>query len=143
MRIKFRAASRLTFGRLVPFYDYSYFGYGERIRGYYNQVKEGNDSYVGSVELNYPIIKDVGINFDFVPVIPNSLLTYRFAVYAEFFSDTGIMRLWGQPININDFSTGYGTGLVFLILPYSEIRIEYAINNYGNSQIIFGLGTSF
>ena len=24
LRIKFRAASRLTFGRLVPYYDYSY-----------------------------------------------------------------------------------------------------------------------
>jgi outer membrane protein assembly factor BamA len=143
LRFKFRVASRLTFGELVPYYDYSYLGYNERIRGYYNQEMEGNDYYVGSVELNYPIIRDVGINFDFVPIIPNSLLTYRFAMYAELFSDTGLTRLWGQPVNINDFSTGYGTGLVFLILPYSQLRIEFALNNYGNSQFIFGYGTSF
>jgi outer membrane protein assembly factor BamA len=143
LRFKIRAASRLTFGRLVPYYDYSYLGFGERIRGNYNQEMEGNDSYVGSIEFNYPIIRDIELSFDFVPVIPKSLLTYRFAMYLELFSDTGITRLWGQPIIINDFSTGYGTGLVFLVLPYSQLRLEYALNNYGKSQFIFGLGTSF
>jgi hypothetical protein len=84
---------------------------------------------------------DMSLNF--VPVVPKSLLTYRFAMYVELFSDTGITRFWGQTININDFSTGYGAGLVFLILPYSQLRLEYAINNYGHTQFIFGLGTSF
>ncbi len=143
MIFKFRVASRLTFGSLVPYYDLSDFGFGERIRGYYNQVMEGNDSYIGSIELNYPIIKDVGMSFNFVPVIPNSLLNYRFAMYLELFSDSGITRFWGQPIDINDFSSGYGGGLVILVLPYYQFSIEYALNNYGNSQIIFGLGTSF
>ena len=143
LRFKCRAASRITFGRLVPFYDYSYLGYGERIRGDYNLEMEGNDYYIGSLELNYPIIKDFELSFNFVPVIPKSLLTYRFAMYAELFSDAGTTRLWGQPVSINDFSSGYGTGLVFLILPYSELRIEYALNNYGKSQFILGLGTSF
>lgn len=143
LRFKFRATSRLTFGRLVPYYDFSYLGLGEKIRGYYNQEMEGNDYYLGLVEINYPVIKDMDINFDFVPLIPNSLLTYRFAVYAELFTDSGITRLWGEPININDFRTGYGAGLIFLILPYSQLSIEYALNNYGHSQIVFGLGTSF
>lgn len=141
--LKFRAASRLTFGKLVPYYDFSYFGYGERIRGYYHEEMEGNDSYIGSVELNYPIIKELNLNFNFVPIIPNSLLSYRFEMYGELFTDTGVTRLSGEPININDFDTGYGTGLVFLVLPYSQFSIEYAFNNYGHSQIIFGLGTSF
>ncbi|MDR3626208.1 MAG: BamA/TamA family outer membrane protein [Ignavibacteriaceae bacterium] len=143
LRFKCRVASRMTFGRLVPYYDYSYFGYGERIRGYYNTEMEGNSYYIGSVELNYPIIKDVEIGFNFVPVIPKSLLTYRFAMYAELFTDSGVTRMWGQRININDLNTGYGAGLVFLVLPYSQLRIEYAFNNYGHSQFIFGLGTSF
>ena len=64
-------------------------------------------------------------------------------MYGELFTDTGVTRLSGEPININDFDTGYGTGLVFLVLPYSQFSIEYAFNNYGHSQIIFGLGTSF
>jgi hypothetical protein len=83
------------------------------------------------------------MSFNFVPVIPNSLLNYRFAMYLELFSDSGITRFWGQPIDINDFSSGYGGGLVILVLPYYQFSIEYALNNYGNSQIIFGLGTSF
>ena len=35
------------------------------IRGYYNQEMEGNDYYVGSVELNYPIIKRCRNKFRF------------------------------------------------------------------------------
>ena len=143
MILKFRAASRLTFGRLVPFYDYSYFGYAERIRGYYNQEMEGNDSYVGSAELDYPVIKFVNISFDYLPVIPKSLLSCRFAMYAELFCDSGVTRLWGQTLDIDDLDTGYGAGFIFLLLPYNQLTIEYAINNYGRTQIIFGLGTSF
>jgi outer membrane protein assembly factor BamA len=142
-RLKCRFASRLTSGMLVPFYDFSSFGYQERIRGYYNQVMEGNDSYFGSVELNYPVIKDVIINFDYLPVIPNSLLTYRFAVYAELFTDTGVAKLWGQPIGLRNFNSGYGAGLIFLVLPYSQCRIEYAFNDLGQPQAILGLGLTF
>ncbi len=140
---KFRFATRMTFGRLVPYYDFSYFGYNERIRGYFTHEMEGNNSYFGSAELNYPIIKDLNISFDFLPVIPRSLLTYRFAMYVELFTDTGVTTLWGQPLSIKNFNTGYGTGIVFLILPYSQLRTEIAFNEFGQSQFILGLGTSF
>ncbi len=143
LRFKWRLASRLTFGRLVPYYDFSVFGYQERVRGYYMEVMEGNDSYFGSLELNYPIIKDLNIDFDFVPIIPKSLLSYRFAMYVELFADAGATRLWKQPLSFSDFRSGYGTGLIFLILPYSQLRTEFAINDYGQSQFILGLGYSF
>ncbi|MCL5029902.1 MAG: BamA/TamA family outer membrane protein [Bacteroidetes bacterium] len=143
LRLKWRFSTRLTFGKLVPYYDYSYFGYQERIRGYFTTEMEGNDLYFSSLEMNYPIIKDINIDFDFLPIIPKSLLSYRFAVYLELFMDTGTTRLWGQPLSIKNLYSGYGTGLVFLILPYSELRTEFAINDYGKTQFILGLGLSF
>ena len=143
LRLKWRFASRLTFGNIVPYYDFSYFGYQERIRGYFNNEIEGNDSYFSSLELNYPLIKDIDVSFDFLPLIPKSLLSYRFALYLELFTDTGAARLWGQPLSLNGFYTGYGTGLVFLVLPYSQLRTEIAFNQFGRSQFILGLGISF
>ncbi len=143
LRLKWRFATRLTFGKLVPFYDFSFFGYQERIRGYFTTEMEGNDSYFSSLEMNYPIIKDINIDFDFLPLIPKSLVSYRFAMYLELFTDTGATRLWGQQLGIKNFYTGYGTGLIFLVLPYSQLRTEFAFNEYGHSQFILGLGLSF
>ncbi len=141
--LKWRFATRQTFGKTVPYYDYSYLGYNERIRGHFNQEREGNNSYVGSLELNYPIIRELDINLDFIPIIPQSLLTYRLALYAELFTDTGAITMDHQPLALGDFKSGYGTGLSFLLLPYSALRIEYALDEYKNSEWILGLGISF
>lgn len=140
---KWRFATRLTFGKLVPYYNYSFLGYTERLRGYFNQEKEGNDYYLGSVELNYPIVKDINVNLNFVPIIPQSLLNYRFAFYWELFLDSGTTRLNGQPVSLKNLYTGYGTGLIFLVLPYNSLRIEWALNDQRHSEWILGLGVSF
>jgi len=143
LRIKGRITSRLTYGKLVPYYDYSFIGYQERIRGHYNQIEEGNDYYIGSVELNYPVIKDMNVNLNFVPIIPNSLLSYRFAFYLELFMDSGTALMKNQRLDFNNFKSGYGGGLIFLILPYNILRIEYALGQQKHSEWILGLGLSF
>ncbi len=143
LRAKWRFAGRFTFGGLVPYYNYSYLGYNERIRGYFNTEMEGNDSYLGSLEFNYPLLKDMNIDLGFVPVVPKELLSYRIALYLELFCDTGTTLMRGQSFSTKYLYTGYGTGLTFLILPYNILRIEYALNDIGKSEWIFGLGISF
>ncbi len=143
LRLKWRFATRQTFGKLVPYYDYSFFGYEERIRGYFSTEMEGNNLYFTSFEMNYPIVKDVNLDFNFIPIIPQSLLSYRFAVYFEIFMDSGTTRFSGQSISVKNLYSGYGAGLVFLLLPYSELRTEFAINDYGHTEFILGLGSSF
>ncbi|MBZ0200137.1 MAG: BamA/TamA family outer membrane protein [Ignavibacteriaceae bacterium] len=140
---KWRTAARITSGEDVPYYDYSFIGYSERIRGHYQDEREGNIYYITSAELNYPIIRDVNINFDFVPIIPHELLRYRVALYVQAFGDAGATRLSGQKINIKNFSSGYGAGLTLLILPYNIARLEVAFDEYNNMQWIFDLGISF
>lgn len=140
---KWRVASRITLGDNVPYYDRSYLGLGERIRGYYTTEQEGHEYYLGSIELNYPLIKELNINFDFVPLLPKELLTYRVALYASLFTDTGATRLRGKSIGIKNFNSGYGAGLTLLILPYNILRVEHAFDEYGNNQWILDLGISF
>jgi outer membrane protein assembly factor BamA len=141
---KWRISVRHTAGDVVPFYDYSYLGYSERIRGYFHDGEsEGNDRFIGSLEFNYPIIQETRINLYFIPLLPRSLLSYRVAVIAGLFGDTGITRDAGEPLSIKNFKTGYGTGLSFLLLPYFIGRFEFAINDNGQTEWIFDLGASF
>jgi outer membrane protein assembly factor BamA len=141
---KWRLAFRHTGGRLVPYYDYSFLGYSERVRGHFHGNKrEGNDSFIGSVELNYPIIEETRLNLYFIPLLPRSLLSYRVAVVAQLFGDTGTTRNAGEPISINNFDTGYGAGISLLLLPYAIFRLELAFNEQGKTEWILDLGASF
>ena len=141
---KWRISLRHTAGETVPFYDYSYIGYSERVRGYfYDGTREGNDRFLGSVEINYPIIQETRINLYFVPLLPRSLLSYRVALIAGLFGDTGTTRNTSEPVSIKNFNTGYGTGISLLLLPYFICRLEFAINDNGQSEWIFDLGASF
>ncbi len=141
---KWRFSIRHTAGSTIPFYDYSYLGYSERIRGYFHSnEREGNDRFIGSVEINYPIIEETRLNLYFIPILPKSLLSYRVALISELFVDTGATRLKGEPLTIKSFDTGYGGGLSILFLPYFVMRLEIAFNERGKSEWIFDLGASF
>jgi len=141
---KWRFAIRHTAGSTVPFYEYSYLGFSERVRGYFHDnEREGNDRIIGSVELNYPVIEETRINLYFIPLLPRSLLSYRVAIISELFIDTGTTRRQGEPLSIKNFDTGYGGGLSVLLLPYFVMRFELAFNDQGQSEWIFDLGASF
>ena len=141
---KWRIAARHTAGELVPYYDYSYIGYGDRIRGYfYGDEQEGNDRVIGSIEFDYPIIHESRINLYWIPLLPKSLLSYRFSLIAELFGDTGATRDIGEPWTIKSFDSGYGAGISLLLLPYFICRFEFAINDNARTEWIFDLGASF
>lgn len=140
---KWRLAARFSSGKTIPFYDYSIIGYNEKIRGYYSRVLEGNNYFLGSLELLYPLIKDFNITFDFIPVLPRELLSYRIGLYLELFGDTGAAKILGKPLRSTDFESGYGFGFSMLFLPYNILRFEIAFDEYKNSEFILGLGLSF
>jgi outer membrane protein assembly factor BamA len=139
---KWRVASRITTGT-VPSYDISFLGYGERIRGNSQVVLEGNNYYVTNLEFFHPVIKDMDLDFSFVPIVPKQLLSYRVALYAEIFGDAGTVTQRGENIRINNFESGYGFGFTLLILPYNIFRVELAFNDYFKSELLVDLGISF
>lgn len=140
--LKWRLATRITNGK-VPYYDFSYLGLGQRIRGHWDEQQEGNDLFIGSLEMDYWILNDYRLNLYWIPLLPNSLLSYRVGLVWELFVDTGNTRLNGEPLALNQFSTGYGTGVSILLLPYFSMRIEYAVNEQFEGQWIFDIGASF
>ena len=140
---KWRFTSRYTAGKAIPYYDYSVLGYQERIRGYLHDVLEGNDYYLTSLELFHPLIKDIDISLDFIPIVPKQFLSYRIALYTEIFADAGAVKQRNRSLGIRDFDSGYGFGFTFLILPYNILRIELAVNDKFNSEIVLDLGISF
>jgi outer membrane protein assembly factor BamA len=143
LHAKWRFTTRLTGGRLVPFYDLSFIGFDERIRGHFYEEMEGNNYYLGSMELYYPLLKDIHINLDFVPILPKALLSYRIAIYTQMFGDAGAVKFKGEPLSINDFRSGYGAGLTLLILPYNVVRFEIGLDEYRNTEFIFTVAASF
>jgi len=139
---KFRVAGRHTFGNKVPYYDYSILGYRYYTRGNRYLVREGNNALIGSVEFGYPLLKEWNFNAD-LPIIPNSLTRARIAIIFEIFADAANTFNNGDKLLINDFNSGYGFGLTFLILPYVSFRTEYAWNEMGKGEFLLESGISF
>jgi len=139
---KWRFYMRQAFGSLVPYYDYSFLGYSERVRGYFNTSAEGDCAYMASFELKYPIIKEWDLEFNF-PLVPKSLQAYRISIYAQTFYDAGTVRDMGKPLLMRNILSGYGFGFTFLLLPYNSGRIEMGFNEEGKYEWIFDIGISF
>jgi outer membrane protein assembly factor BamA len=137
-----RTHGTLVSGSFIPTYARAYFGYGERIRGYYDTVFEGEDMAGGSVELRYQLLKPRVIHFTAIP-LPPEFSFWRFGISLALFADTGLTWFRGDAVKLSDFSSGYGGGIHFL-LPYSAvIRTEYAWNELAQGQFILGIKTSF
>ncbi len=136
-----RVYTDLSGGRL-PIYDRVFFGFGQRLRGYFHEEYEGENLLLGSAELRLPLLRiryfDLKAGF-LGPYARN--LKYGLSVAA--FVDHG--RLWfdWQDKSTRRFLSGYGAGLD-AHLPYVNLlRLSYAVNDQGRSQWIASVGVSF
>lgn len=139
---KWRFAYKHSFGKFIPLYDQAFFGYEEFIRGHYNDRREGHNSFIMSVEGAVPLIKEYEIELD-LPLLPKKLTSARLALHFNLFFDAGITYNNGEAMNINNFDSGWGAGFTLLVLPYNAVRFEYAFDEYGNGEFLFGTGFSF
>ncbi len=137
-----RVHSSIVSGGVIPTYARSYFGYGERIRGYYTTVFEGENILGTSIELRWPLLKPRTIVFSAIP-IPQEFAVWRFGISLELFADAGTTWFRGNKVTLDSFASGYGAGVVFL-LPYDfVVRTEYARNNRAKSQFVLGIRAAF
>lgn len=128
-------------GKFIPTYAHTYFGYGEKIRGYFKDVFEGEDLLGATVELHWPLLKARIIDFKAIS-IPQEFAIWRFGISLALFADAGKAWFRDDPVTLNSFRSGYGGGVHFL-LPYSSIvRVEYAWNQYGHGQFILDFRSS-
>lgn len=124
----------------TPSYNRVYFGYTERIRGHFKEVREGENLFGISTEIHYPIFGPVYYSVDY---LPQEFGIIKFGIVAAIFADAGTVWFRSKPFALNTFSRGYGTG-IHLLLPYSIVlRIDYAWNEVRRGEFILDLGTSF
>ncbi|MCX7876234.1 MAG: hypothetical protein N2321_08730 [Melioribacteraceae bacterium] len=140
--LKERFVLRNTFGKNIPLYDYSYFGYEDKIRGYNNLFFEGQNSFLTSYEVALPILKEWNLSFD-LPLIPKSLTSARIGIYTSIFFDSGITYKNINEIKLSKFNSGYGIGLIILILPFEIVRLEYSFNKFGKGEFVIANRYSF
>jgi outer membrane protein assembly factor BamA len=139
---RWRLTLRSTFGGSVPYYDYSFLGYGNFVRGHSTDYKEGNNSILTSFELIYPLIKEWNVSFK-LPLLPEKLTSARLGLYLTSFIDYGGIYNNPDKFSLAGFYSGYGFGLTILVIPYNAVRFEYAIGDNGIGEFLFGVGFSF
>lgn len=139
---KWRLASRFTFGERIPFYDRSYIGFSDKIRGYYSNDFEGKHYTISSVEFKYPIIEEWRFSLN-IPPIPQSLTTLRIGLYLTAFGDAGTTYDDFESLSFSRFYSGYGGGVAILFLPHNSLRIEYGFNELAKGELIIETGFSF
>lgn len=139
---KLKFGFRTVGGDKIPNYAHSFFGYEEKIRGYYNQQDEGHTRLFSSFEIKYPIISEMNWSID-LPLVPSSLTSYRLAIYSEIFLDAGTSKFREDKWNSSVVNAGFGFGFTVLLLPYSVGRFEVGFDKKFNSEIILTYGTSF
>lgn len=136
-----RTFGKFAGGGVIPPYLHNYFGYDERIRGYFNTVLEGDNSMGSSVELRIPIL--MPRYFTVATFLPPEFSLWRYGLYAGIFADAGKAWYRYQPFSDMKWYAGYGVGLQFL-LPYSlVVRTEYAINDLRKGEFVLDFGASF
>jgi len=137
-----RAAATLVSGGSIPLYARAYFGYGDRIRGYFHDVLEGEDLVTGSLELRWAVLPPFTIIMRDLP-LPMEFKVWRFGITLSAFADVGAVWFRQSGLHSADFLNGQGVGINFL-LPYSYVaRIEYAWNEQWKGQWILDLRGSF
>ena len=139
---KWRGLFRSTFGKSIPFYALSLLGDIEYIRGHRFDKREGNNYFLTSFELSYPIIKEWNISLD-LPLLPKSLTSARIGLYTNLFVDTGETFNNGEMPKLRALDTGWGFGFTLLVLPYNAFRFEYALNEQNEGEFIIETGFSF
>ena len=139
---KWRVDYRHTFGKLVPYYDYSFLGYGDYVRGHSNDDREGQNFILTSIEFSYPILKEWDLSLK-LPLLPERLTSARIGIQVGVFADAGMTYNNGEAVTFNKFYSGYGVGVTLLVLPFNEMRFEYALDEYRKGEFLIGTGFSF
>lgn len=137
-----RVSGNIVAGDAVPSYAHAYFGYGDRIRGYFKTVLEGEDLLASSVELRFALLP---LRVFRMPgtFLPDEFTVWQFGISLALFADAGTTWFRHEPLTLNGVLSGYGAGIRFL-LPYGVVaRTEYAINDQRRGEFILDFRSPF
>jgi outer membrane protein assembly factor BamA len=139
---KARFRTRQTVGADVPYYDYSFLGLSERVRGHYYDQREDRAAANWAFEANVPLVRDFPFHLP-IPFVTERLTTYRLKFYAHLFADGGLTHNYDAPIEPSDVYSGFGAGVTLMVLPYNVLRFEVGFDEELNEEYILDVGVSF
>lgn len=137
----FRNYLNLSHGKNIPSYNLSHIGYSEKIRGHFTKIFEGENLLNASAEVRMFILKPEYFNINFIPIPEFSV--WKFGVALVVFGDAGKVWYNKELFKWQNFNKGYGFGLNFILPYHLVLRLEYAMNEYNKSELIFDLYSSF
>jgi outer membrane protein assembly factor BamA len=137
-----RAFGNMAAGGRVPNYAHMYFGYGDRIRGHYNDILEGEQILGTSAELHIPLLSPRYYRVALMPI--EQFRDIRYAFNLALFADAGTVWNRHDGPNIHSVSSGFGAG-VHMLFAYSFVfRLEYAFREkFKGGEGIFNIGAAF
>ncbi|MBC7186842.1 MAG: BamA/TamA family outer membrane protein, partial [Calditrichaeota bacterium] len=129
--------------REVAVYDRLYFGYGERIRGHFRQVAEGDSRVMLGSELRFTVIPVRYLTLKAAePLLGGYGRNLKFGLNAGIFCEAGSVWFRQSPEQ-RAWWRGFGAGLHFH-LPYGYVlRAEYAWDGKLHGEMILDLGVAF
>ena len=131
----------LVAGGPIPTYNRLYLGYGERVRGHFSEVVEGDEQLGVSAELRFMLFEPRYITVGFIPM--PEFAVWKFGVAAAIFGDAATVWFRNQPLALNGLAKGYGAGVHF-ILPYGFVlRTEYALDELRRGEFILDFSAAF
>jgi outer membrane protein assembly factor BamA len=137
----FHTGGSFGWGGMIPSYRHVFFGYDDRIRGYFYKKIEAEDKVSASLELRLPILLPRYWEIDWLNVPELQIL--RYGIYFELFANAGKAWWRNQRVSEQPWYSGYGAGIHFL-LPYGFIvKAEAAINDLGVTEYILDFDSSF
>ncbi len=150
LSLGFYNLSILSLNQPVPNHQRLFFGYDILLRGYTDQILEGDNLQLNTFELRYPIIPLQAIKFEFIPF--ERFQIFQYALFLTAFLDAG--NVWynsrsvgfGQRQLHYDFRNnkyGYGFGFVFVGGYEATARLDFAFNQQGRLQIVIENEISF
>jgi outer membrane translocation and assembly module TamA len=136
-----RSFGSFTWGGKIPPYRHVFFGYDERIRGYFYKSIEAQHRIGFNSELRIPILLPRYYEASFISIPEFKKL--RYGLYFGIFADAGKAWWNNQVLSEVPWYSGIGAGLQFLF-PYGfTLRTEAAYNDMGAWEAFVDFGASF
>lgn len=127
----------------LPVYHRTYFGYSERVRGYFFDVFEGKHAFLSTLALRFPIVPVRYFSLPFSVYQESATKNLKFGINGGLFVDTGMVWNRRYEFALNNFLTGFGGGIHFR-LPYIEVlRFDLGFNEQLESQFIMEVEMAF
>jgi len=123
-----------SFGDIQPYFIQKAFGYKNFLRGFEYYLIDGQDYFLLKNTLRYELLPKTVRKLSFVPLKKFRKIHYSVFISANF--DLGYVRDSQNQLN-NDMTNQYlysgGIGLDFVTYYDRIIKIQYSVNNFGES----------